>query len=335
MDEELLELVKLVQNGNQNAFEELYKRSYHRAYKVALRAMHKDVDAQDVVQEAFIEVQRSLQNLRDPKLYHAWLHRVVTSKANDMYYKRRHYGDYSDHMARIQKENRNYMLPDKKLSVNEDQKVIRKLINELKPKYREIMYLYYFEQQKIDDIAVKLDLPSGTVKSRMSRAKEMLAHRISLYEKQEGRKLDFNLDGITTLSTGASIWYTLKYMGMSTLTSTPMMIGVCFVLTISSLLGGQEIYHNMQEETPIQNMEQKFKAITYHDRVIKDSKTAYFICLSWAENEEDMKDKTKSQYRELQPIYETLKEQENEYYRLLKQHHWAETFEKYLNEYNL
>ena len=84
-----IELVKRLQSGDESAFDELYHTYYARAIAIANRLTNNQADAQDVVQEAFLQVHKSIQSLQDPQFFYSWLNRIIHSKCVNLFYRNR------------------------------------------------------------------------------------------------------------------------------------------------------------------------------------------------------------------------------------------------------
>ena len=76
------EIIELCQMGDEEAFEELYKRFYKSTYYLAMQIANCDADAIDATQETFIEIHKSIKNLREIKVFRLWVKRIVVSKLN-------------------------------------------------------------------------------------------------------------------------------------------------------------------------------------------------------------------------------------------------------------
>lgn len=339
------ELIVRVQNGDQDAFDELYAICYPMVYAMAFKIMKNRADSEDVTQDVFITIHKFIKNLREPTLFYAWLHRVVTSRCMNHFNKKKFITTTlaEDGLDLIQ-EQRNYMTPQGMFSYGSDSDIMCSLINELPMKYRDIFILVYFKQMKLEEIATALDVPLGTVKTRVKRAREMLQKKISLFEKKEGRKLDFNIDLILPTATYGGLSYiSMMKSGLSNSLYFQSLIQVACAAVICVGAGGilHETILSSKESIslPVKveyEMEEKtIGPFMYQEIVVNNSKEAYFLCVNWAKNEQDMNKKTKGQFRRIKPIYDALKYENNQYYQMLVERNWANKFEQYLQEYHL
>lgn len=361
-----IELIKQAQNGNEEAFTALYERYYTRAFAIAYRQTKDYSDAQDVVQDAFIQVHKSMHTLRDPKVFYRWLMQIIHSKCIDLFYKNRNRDSVDPStMERFYpyEEKRKYMLPEEQSSYESEQDILYKIIQEMDEKYSTIIELIYFRQMKLEEIAEYLQIPVGTVKTRSRRAKQELRLRIEAFEKQEGRKLHFQVDALLpsiTFFSFTGLWKTLKRECTSFLSGGAVNV-VCVVsVTVLSVsgsamaIGDYQAAHqnasaqlqptkevmkndgNVKEAIELPNeqvLEQKaFGPYHVEEREITSTKDAYYLCINWALTEEDMNTKTKTDVQAILPIYEELKQQNDAFYKLLQQRGWEEQFLYIINK---
>lgn len=188
------ELIKRIAAGDEEAFNQLYDKYYRMVYFVAYKTMHNDADAQDVVQEVFLQIHNSIHMVHNPQYLQLWINRITVNKCNMLYRKRKEIlFEESDKDPLIQyAETEIDYLPREHCRFNSDKEVINYFINQLPPAQRLMITLMYFEQYSVDEIAAICDIPSGTVKSRLKVARDTLKRKIELYEKKENVKLDFN-----------------------------------------------------------------------------------------------------------------------------------------------
>lgn len=145
------------------------------AYRVAHAVLHTPEEAQDVVQEAFLRAHRSFGSLRDPERFRGWITRTVFRLALD-----RQRGERR-RRSREQTVGRD---SDPSLSAEEELDRVRlrrrvsDAVGELPPKLRIVTLLAAMEGHELRDVAKLLDLPEGTVKSRLHRARRVLAEKL-------------------------------------------------------------------------------------------------------------------------------------------------------------
>lgn len=161
-DELLLE-VKRAKGGNKEAFCNLIRINKIAMYRVSKSILSKEEDVEDAVSEAILKAYKNIKSLKDESLFKTWLIRIVINESNNLYKKRqREIAFEKDHFSKIK--------------VNDTYKdlTLHNAINSLDDDLRTITILFYFEDLKYKDIAKVLGIKEGTVKSRLSRAKERL-----------------------------------------------------------------------------------------------------------------------------------------------------------------
>ncbi|MGI8846833.1 MAG: RNA polymerase sigma factor [Candidatus Dormibacteria bacterium] len=172
-DEALLERAR---RGDRDAFTDLVHRYQDGLYTMALRLLGQPADAADVVQEAFTRAYLHRGSLQGASV-RGWLYRVTTNCARDVQRQalRRPTSALEDESGRI------IDLPDPDLGPEatalqrERSTALRAAIRELPLEFRRALVLRDVSELAYEEIAVALGIPLGTVKSRISRARTMLA----------------------------------------------------------------------------------------------------------------------------------------------------------------
>lgn len=195
------ELVLRVQQGDEAAFEELVKRYEKLVYYIALPKMENQADTSDIVQETFIEVKKSISQLKEPKYFKSWLNKVVLSKIARHYEKQRDclLNQHEEQVLYRQREQRVYMNPKQAFNYLCNQEILDGCMKQLKNIYRDVLTLQYYEGLSMAEIAMQLEIPEGTVKSRLSVAKKELRKIIEATLEQEQIYLNFDSVGLEAL----------------------------------------------------------------------------------------------------------------------------------------
>ena len=138
-------------------------------YKTAKALLENEDDIEDALQDALETAYRSIESLQEPKYFKTWMTRIVINKCYDILRKKRKIIPFeSEFMDNIQKE------------TNFDENVEMKLILEkLDKDFKEIVILYYYNDFKQEEIAKILEIPKGTVKSRLHRARAQIMNILS------------------------------------------------------------------------------------------------------------------------------------------------------------
>jgi len=158
--------------SSQGMVQRLVDEHYAALYRYAFRLTGSASDAEDLTQDAFCTAQLKLEQLRDPARAKAWLYSIMRNA----------------YLHRLRAEKRQHVVslevladvseppPDPLPPVDAEQ--LQAALNELPEVFRTPVILYYFEEFSYRDIAEQMDLPLGTVMSRLARAKGYLRGRL-------------------------------------------------------------------------------------------------------------------------------------------------------------
>ena len=145
-----------------------------RLYGVARRITHRDDAAQDVVQEAWANMVSKLDQLDDPKRFRAWAYRIVTNKANDWLRKQQRQKSVVDGLDDVSVAADADDGPRDLAEHADEIKLLLKMIYRLPLDQRALLTMAYEDQLQLSEIAQRLDVPVGTVKSRLHKARQDL-----------------------------------------------------------------------------------------------------------------------------------------------------------------
>lgn len=182
MDERIeLKLIEEAKSGSHQAFEKLIIEHEKRIYAICLRMLGQEQEAYDAAQEVCIKIWRQLKYFEGQSKFTTWLYRVVTNQCLDHIRKQKRkeevslYKKYDDsgHEETYEQEE-HYNPIEEHMERMAMQDVMTRALNELKKEYKEILVLRDMQGHTYDEIAEVLDLSSGTVKSRLSRARQAL-----------------------------------------------------------------------------------------------------------------------------------------------------------------
>ncbi|MFU8770666.1 MAG: RNA polymerase sigma factor [Desulfotignum sp.] len=156
-------------------------------YNVALKYTGNPFDAQDIVQETYLMAFDKFSQLKDPAKIKPWMLRILRNNflktcQKDSARQQLQKIDYIDYLKScVDRKD-----ADDLLALDAETRLVNLAIDALPVKYKEILTLYYMEDLRYKDIAKTLDIPMGTVMSRMNRAKEGL--KIKLLKQLKGRR---------------------------------------------------------------------------------------------------------------------------------------------------
>lgn len=163
-----LELVEMTRRGDTEAFSELVRRHQHMTYNLAYRFMRDSALAEDMTQEAFLKAFRLLGGFRGDCSFGTWLYRVTSSVCLTELGRRKRRGEVELKPAHCE-------LPtEAPVETRDLPEHIRRCVSKLSDRYAEIVTLYYLKGTSYDEIAAALDIPMGTLKTWMFRARKQL-----------------------------------------------------------------------------------------------------------------------------------------------------------------
>lgn len=174
-----LVLVEMAKKGNEKAFSSLLNRYRDSIYFMLLKMVNNTSDAEDLTIEAFGKAFRNLDSFTPEFAFSTWLFKIATNNCIDFIRKKQITPAPMDQLqddlnaltVNIQSD-----LPDPEEALINDQKiaVLRGIVNQLKPRYRRLIELRYYKEYSYEEIASEMNLPIGTVKAQLYRAKSLL-----------------------------------------------------------------------------------------------------------------------------------------------------------------
>lgn len=187
------EAVLLARDGREEGFQFLYNETYQSKYFLALQYMKNSDEAQDVLQEAYINAFSKLDMLECPEAFAGWFGTIVENTAKKMLQKKNPMvfsemaSDEKDRRFLYEIEDDNIEnQPELSYTRRETQELVHEMINELSEEQRRCILMYEIEGVPIKEIAKILNCSENTVKSRLSYARKNL--KIKAEEKQRRRK---------------------------------------------------------------------------------------------------------------------------------------------------
>lgn len=173
-------LVLDCQRGDQAALKELVGRWQKRLGRFALRLTGDRDAAADALQESWMAIVRGIGRLDDPASFRAWAYRIVANKCADWIRKNKRRRDLTEQMT-IESEGLVVESAEVELEKQDDISQVRSAIRKLPDDRRMILTLKYVDEMSTREISKALNIPQGTVKSRLYHAREDLK---SILEKK-------------------------------------------------------------------------------------------------------------------------------------------------------
>ena len=167
-------LVLEVQSGDIRAFEYLVHRYHRRLFFFLRRLIRDEAIVEEVVQDAFFNLYRTIERVDPTKRFSTYLHAIAKHQAISTLRKMK---------LALPIETAEDITDDdpieERLSKQHESVEIQQLIDELEEKYRSVIKLYYFDTLSYEEIQEKTGLPINTVRTHLRRAKELLRQRLS------------------------------------------------------------------------------------------------------------------------------------------------------------
>ena len=181
-------LIRRLQERDETAFRELVETYRDRVFNMTFRMLGNREEAEDVSQEVFITVFKSIDSFRGDAKFSTWLYRVTANHCKNRikYLARRHDRSKSEFDERIDRQAAagvttaptEIRRPDQQVEGAETAVMIQKLIAELDEDHRVLIVLRDIEELSYEEICQITELPEGTVKSRLHRARQALRKKI-------------------------------------------------------------------------------------------------------------------------------------------------------------
>ncbi|MBV6493359.1 MAG: ECF RNA polymerase sigma factor SigW [Turneriella sp.] len=167
-----------VQASNAVSFFERLSPYRERLYRLALAQLQNMHDAEDAVQDALIKAARNTNTFRNQSSEYTWVVRILINHCHDLQRKaqRRKKRESSDEALELKMDTRTNV--EANIELSETSKHLMDAVNTLGEGYKPLILMRYFEGLSYEDIGEALEIPLGTVKSRMNQAKNLLKAKL-------------------------------------------------------------------------------------------------------------------------------------------------------------
>lgn len=185
MDALVNKRIEQVLKGDQSAYADIVNLYQHKLYQVCYRMLNNKQESEDIAQEAFIRAYINLHTFDQKRKFSTWIYRIATNLCIDRIRKKKpdYYLDAevagTDGLDMYSKIASTEQLPEQQLEQMELQERIQYEISRLPEKYRSVIVLKYIEELSLQDISEILDMPLGTVKTRIHRGREALRKQLT------------------------------------------------------------------------------------------------------------------------------------------------------------
>ncbi|GAB4428816.1 MAG: RNA polymerase sigma factor SigW [Bacteroidia bacterium] len=185
------ELVAAAKRGEAPAFEVLLKKYRKSVYYMLLKMVKNPDDAEDLTQEAFAKAFNSIEKFDSKFAFSTWLFRIATNNCIDFIRKKRVQtvsidapveGDDGSSMRYDVRDDD--LDPNDAMLKSQRRRYLMMAIERLPEKYRTLVELRYFQEYSYEEVAQELDIPLGTVKAQLFRARELLNQELKNLKTQ-------------------------------------------------------------------------------------------------------------------------------------------------------
>lgn len=192
MEPALIEAVRKGKNGDKQALTEIYNATNRMVYFNALKLLQNEEDAQDIVQETYIQAFQNLSGLQDEKAFIKWLKTIVINLSKNALKKCKPTLFDTDEREELTlgsiPETSEEFLPAEYAVKKEKCRLIMNMVDKLPDAQRTAVLLYYFNELSLEEVARIMETKEGTIKSRLNYARKKIKEEVEEQERQ-GTKL--------------------------------------------------------------------------------------------------------------------------------------------------
>jgi len=176
--------------GDQQAFATLMDRYRDTIFYMLLKMVKNKNDADDLTIEAFGKAFKNLHQYTPNYAFSTWLFKIASNNCIDFLRKRRGITisidgqTDSDGVETPMAIHSNTLDPEEEMIKSQKVQLMRSIVEKLKPRYKQLVILRYFDEYSYEEIASHLNIPIGTVKAQLFRARELL---LNILKESEGK----------------------------------------------------------------------------------------------------------------------------------------------------
>ncbi|MCF8227164.1 MAG: sigma-70 family RNA polymerase sigma factor [Bacteroidales bacterium] len=185
-----IELVNRAQDGDQKAYAQLLGKYRDAIYFMLLKMVKNPVDADDLTIEAFGKAFKNIKQYTPIFAFSTWLFRIASNNAIDFIRRKRGSTISLDQSIEGEESltpssmiHSDTLDPESNMINDQKIKMMHDVVTKLKPRYRSLIELRYFKEYSYEEISEYLDLPIGTVKAQLFRARDLLFNILKTTEK--------------------------------------------------------------------------------------------------------------------------------------------------------
>jgi len=188
-------LVIRAKDGDQKAYAELMQRYKDSIYFMALKMVNNKDDAMDLTVETFAKAFENIEKYKPDFAFSTWLFRIATNNCIDFIRKKRLNVVSLQTLTDEDKEEKQLQIasdtldPEQTSIKKQESEKLKSIVEQLPQRYRTLIILRYYDEQSYEEIAQQLDLPLGTVKAQLFRARDLMANIMN--RKKKNLRSDF------------------------------------------------------------------------------------------------------------------------------------------------
>lgn len=323
MDTNLMRLIRRLQEGELGVEEEFCRVIYPKIYAMAMQIVKSDADAKDVAQESMLIIYKKISQLNRIESFYGWAKTIVFSRAYALFHKEKPLLLSPEFLSTFMKEEqRVYMNPKQQMELKNQQEILQEILSKLTKKHATVIELVYIQQKSLEEVSQLLNIPLGTVKSRIAYAKKELLHIIQNYEKEHDFTFVFR---VNTVFASIASFPLLKKLKEKIQLQKCFHVGVCTAISIScyALVNESNLFSKERtyEQIP-------FPTLYYKGREISSYQAAYFTCLEFSHASTTTNTITQEEMNEMIPIVEALHLEANPFQEELEKRGWTSWFQQ-------
>lgn len=167
-------------NGDDSIFPLIFATYHNKINYLAIDILRNQADCDEVIQNTFVKIISNRKNLHDARAFNSWIYRIAYNECMDIYRSNKRGSAGIDDADILEKSSNNDENPDNLVRKKEILETVKKEINELPENMRQVCLLRFVGECSIEEISEIMEIPSGTVKSRLNRARIKLKQELSL-----------------------------------------------------------------------------------------------------------------------------------------------------------
>lgn len=184
------ELVLSAKAGDQKAYALLLGYYQIMVHALVIKMVRNSDDAKDVSMEAFAKAFQRLDQYQPVSAFSTWLFRIASNQCIDFLKKKKTVtisltvlGEVDEEKSVLNSMASDFLTPEELIIKKQDASLLKRAVNALTSDYKQVIELHYLQEYSCNEIAQMLNIPLGTIKVRVMRAKELLLQVLKQYKK--------------------------------------------------------------------------------------------------------------------------------------------------------